>query len=146
MEIEVRIDPNCKTPKIVITAPQMTDEITLLVQSLSQAYPQIIAGFSQDEVTLLEPNDILRIYAADQKVYAQTAAQEYTLRLRLYELEERLDKRFFVRISHSEIINLKKIHRLDLSASGTICVELDDHTITYVSRRYVSQIKQALGI
>lgn len=146
MEIEVRIDPTCQTPKIVITTDKMTDEINLLVQSLGQAYPQVIAGFSQEEVTLLEPNDILRIYAANQKVYAQTDEQAYTLRLRLYELEERLDKRFFVRISHSEIINLKKIHRLDLSASGTICVELTDQTTTYVSRRYVTKIKQALGI
>ena len=68
------------------------------------------------------------------------------MRPRLYELEERLNKRLFVRISNSEIINLKKVIRLDLSMSGTICVELSNQTTAYVARRYVTKIKQALGI
>lgn len=146
MQVEVKIDENCKDPKIIIVTDKMTDEIGVLVQSLSASYPNVIAGFSGDEVNLLEESEIVRIYAANQKVYAQTANREYILRPRLYELEERLDKRLFVRISNSEIVNLKKIVRLDLSMSGTICVELNNKTITYVSRRYVTKIKQSLGI
>ena len=146
MQVEVKIDENCKDPKIIIVTDKMTDEIGVLVQSLSASYPNVIAGFSGDEVNLLEESEIVRIYAANQKVYAQTANREYILRPRLYELEERLNKRLFVRISNSEIVNLKKIVRLDLSMSGTICVELNNKTITYVSRRYVTKIKQSLGI
>lgn len=146
MQVEVKIDKNCKDPKIIIVTDKMTDEIGVLVQSLSASYPNVIAGFSGNEVRLLEESEIVRIYAANQKVYVQTANCEYILRPRLYELEERLDKRLFVRISNSEIVNLKKIVRLDLSMSGTICVELNNKTITYVSRRYVTKIKQSLGI
>ncbi|MEE3451384.1 MAG: LytTR family DNA-binding domain-containing protein, partial [Acutalibacteraceae bacterium] len=68
------------------------------------------------------------------------------LRQRLYELEEQLNKYSFVRISNSEIINLKKVRNFDLSLSGTICVTLSDGTATYVSRRYVSKIKKVLGL
>ena len=146
MQVEVKIDKNCKDPKIVIVTDKMTDEIGVLVQSLSASYPNVIAGFSGNEVRLLEESEIVRIYAANQKVYAQTENRDYILRPRLYELEERLDKRLFVRISNSEIVNLKKIVRLDLSISGTICVELNNQTNAYVSRRYVTKIKQALGI
>lgn len=39
-------------------------------------------------------------------MFAQTDDGELSLRLRLYEMEERLDKSVFVRISHSELINL----------------------------------------
>ena len=60
--------------------------------------------------------------------------------------EEQLTKHSFVRISNSEIINLKKVRNFDLSLSGTICVTLSDGTATYVSRRYVSKIKQVLGL
>lgn len=146
MHVEVKIDENCTDPKIIIVTDKMTDEIGTLVQSLSASYPNVIAGFSGDEVRLLEESEIVRIFAVKQKVYAQTVNREYILRPRLYELEERLDKRLFVRISNSEIVNLKKIVRLDLSMSGTICVELNNQTTTYVSRRYVTKIKQALGI
>lgn len=79
-------------------------------------------------------------------VYRKTVDGEYQLRLRLYELEERLDKDDFVRISNSEIINLKRVKGFDLSYTGTICVFFQNDTVTYVSRRYVKKIKQVLGI
>ena len=146
MQVELKIDETCKDPKVIIIADKMTDEIGVLLKSLSSFYPYLIAGFPGDTVKLLEENEIVRVYAANQKIYAQTANCEYILRPRLYELEERLNKRLFVRISNSEIINLKKVIRLDLSMSGTICVELSNQATAYVARRYVTKIKQALGI
>ena len=77
---------------------------------------------------------------------AVTEKGGFTLRLRLYELEERLDKKRFVRISNSEIVNLGKVRGFDLSFSGTIRVSLTNGTSTYVSRRYVSKIKTTLGL
>ena len=68
---------------------------------------------------------------------AVTGKGEYTVRIRLYEIEERLNPGQFVRISNSEIINLKKVKNFDLSFTGTICVELVNGMTTYVSRRYV---------
>lgn len=52
----------------------------------------------------------------------------------------------FVRISNSEIINLKKIDYFDLSFTGTICVKLRGGTVTYISRRCVPKVKEILGI
>ena len=68
------------------------------------------------------------------------------LRLRLYEVEERLKQHHFIRISNSEIINLKKVRSFDLSFTGTICVVLNDGSKTYASRRYVTRLKGVLGI
>ena len=64
----------------------------------------------------------------------------------LYELEERLAALRFARISHSEIINLRKAKAFDLRLSGTISVRLADGSVSYVSRRYVARIKQLLGV
>lgn len=146
MQIEIQIDNACKEPKIIIITDQMTDEISRLARYLSGTNPQLLAGFQGDRAEVLEQVELLRIYASSGKVIAQTAKGDYTLRLRLYELEERLDDQSFVRISHSEIVNLKKVKGFDLSLAGTICVTLTDGTVTYVSRRYVSKIKQVLGI
>lgn len=146
MQIEIKIDSEQKTPKIIVVTDRMTDEITTLVKRLSEDMPQMIAGVQGDMLKILEPLQIIRIYATAGKVYAKTEQGEYTLRLRLYELEEKLDQSLFVRISNSEIINLKKVKGFDLSFAGTICVSLSDGTITYVSRRYVAKIKQVLGL
>lgn len=68
------------------------------------------------------------------------------LRMRLYELEACLNEKEFVRISNSEIINLKKVKNFDISLGGVIRVKFIDGTTTYVSRRYVAKIKNVLGI
>lgn len=146
MQVEIKIDNTCKEPRIIVVTDQLTDEIQALIRRLSEESPRILSGFRNDTLEVLDQSDIFRIYASGGKVYAVTAKGEYTLRLRLYELEERLEKDSFVRISNSEIINLKKVKNFDLSFTGTICVSLSDGSVTYVSRRYVNKIKQILGI
>lgn len=146
MKVEIKIEKTLKEPKIVIFTEKVTEEINELLKSLSESHPKAIAGFKNNTVKILEPDTIIRIFTANQKVYAETEKGEYLLRLRLYELEERLNKNTFARISNSEIVNLKKIINMDLSFSGTICVNLYGGTTTYVSRRYVYKIKKILGI
>lgn len=146
MQIEIKIDEKMKEPKIIIITDKMTEEVSQIVKRLSEEREQTIAGFKDDLVEVLEPDSLFRVYASGGKVLAQTSRGEYQLRLRLYELEQRLDRHCFVRISNSEIINLKKVKGFDLSFAGTICVMLSNGTVTYVSRRYVARIKQILGI
>ncbi len=146
MKIEIKIDESCTEPKITVVTSRVTDEINELVKRLSAEQAQMIAGFADERATVLEPSRIYRVYASDGKVCAETENGAYLLRLRLYEAEQRLANSAFVRISNSEIINLKKVTGFDLSFVGTICVSLSNGTVTYVSRRYVSKIKQILGI
>jgi DNA-binding LytR/AlgR family response regulator len=97
-------------------------------------------------VELVQPEDVVRIYAERQKVYLETERARYTLRARLYEVEARLDRRSFARISVGEIVNLRKVRSLDLSAAGTIQVRLTNGVTTWVSRRHMADLKKTLGI
>ena len=146
VQVEVKLDMTATEPKVIILTSRMTEEVHSIVQMLSETEPKLIAGFREETVTVLDEKDILKIYAANGKVYAHLSSGEYTLRLRLYEIEERLKPQHFVRISNSEIINLKKVKSFDLSFTGTICVVLADGSKTYASRRYVAKLKEVLGI
>ena len=146
VQVEVKIDTAAAEPKVIIVTDRMTEEVQAVLRMLSDAEPKMIAGFRDDTITVLDEKDILRIYAANGKVYAVLPSGEYVLRLRLYEAEDRLKPHHFVRISNSEIINLKKVRSFDLSFTGTICVVLADGSKTYVSRRYMSKLKEVLGI
>ncbi|WP_304635063.1 LytTR family DNA-binding domain-containing protein, partial [uncultured Oscillibacter sp.] len=109
--------------------------------------PERLTLFREGTAVPLDPGEVLRFYGEDKEVRAQALGGEiYTVRLRLYELEERLDQKAFVRVSHSEIVNWKRVTALDLSLSGTIRVTLEGGVVTYVSRRYVKKIKEVLGI
>ena len=146
MQVEINIDSSVTEPKVIILTDRMTEEINDLVRRISKPETQMIAGFRDDTVTLLDQETVLRIYAANGKVFAVTGNGEYLVRQRLYELEAQLRQDRFVRISNSEIINLKKVRHFDLSFSGTICVSLSDGMVTYVSRRYVSKIRDLLKL
>lgn len=146
MKIEVKIDASYTEPKIMIMTDSMTAEINHIMKKLSEDSPQIISGIKDDQLEVLEQTSLIRIYANSGKVFATTDHGEYVIRLRLYELEERLDKNTFIRISNSEIINFKHVKSFDLSFTGTICVKLSNGTVTYVSRRYVAKIKKILGM
>ncbi|MFA9381539.1 MAG: LytTR family DNA-binding domain-containing protein [Acetanaerobacterium sp.] len=146
MQVEIKIDKTCDEPRVLILTDRVTDEVNELLKRLSDTQVQAIAGFRNNSLEILEPDQIVRICTENQKVYAQTEGAKYLVKLRLYELEERLNKTVFVRISNSEIINLKKVVNMDLSYSGTICVKLLGHITTFVSRRYIAKIKQVLGI
>lgn len=145
MKIEVALDPALSELLVRILTPGETPELAALLRRLEERSP--LTGFRDGAAVPLEPEDILRFYGEDKEIRAQTAAGEiYTVRLRLYELEERLDRRVFLRVSHSEIVNWKRVTALDLSLSGTIRVTLAGGVTTYVSRRYVKKIKEVLGI
>lgn len=146
MKVRIEVDETVRETEVIVRTARMDDEVNGIIKKLSEEAPQMLSGFREDSLEILEQSEIIRIYASGGKVYAVTAGGEYTLRLRLYELEERLDKNRFVRISNSEIINLKMAKRFDLSFAGTICVMLSNGTSAYVSRRYVSKIKHLLGI
>ncbi len=146
MKVEISIDPSCKEPKIIIHTDKITDEITEIMKHLSESKMESLAVFSNRGVVIVSCKEIIRIFTEKQKVYVQTLDNVYTVRMRLYELEEKLDNTWFVRISHSEIVNIRMITNMDISISGTIAVSLKGDIQTYASRRYVKKIKQLFGI
>lgn len=147
VDIEIKISPDYKVPKVIILTEKVTDEINAIAARLSAESPQYICGFKDNMMHILEQSEIIRVYSVKGKVIAETKEEEFILRNRLYEMEEKLDSAQFVRISNSEIINLGNVKSFDMSLTGTICVRFKDvSSSAYVSRRYVSKIKKILGV
>lgn len=147
MKVEVQIDPALDQPEIILRVPQPCAEAEELAQKLRQAAPpRPFTVYTQREAVRVGRPAVLRFYAEDKGVFCQTAQGVYTVRQRLYELEEELGGTKFVRVSNSEIVNLDRVAALDLTLAGTIKMTLEGGTVCWVSRRYVKKIKQALGL
>ena len=130
MKVEVQIDPGLDEPVIVLRAPVPTEEVEALAQTLRRVSRSMV----------------LRFFAEDKGVSCQTGKGVFSVRQRLYELEELLEGTRFVRVSNSEIVNLDRVAGLDLTLTGTIKMTLEGGAVCWVSRRYVKKIKQALGL
>lgn len=144
--MEVKLDPERTGVRVEVHAPAMTPEVEALVALLSREDPEGLLGFREGTAVPLTADAVLRFYGEDKAVLAQTETGVYTVRQRLYELEQRFAAHRFARISHSEIVNLKKVTALDLTLTGTIRVTLSDGTVCWASRRYVRRIKEVLGL
>lgn len=146
MKVEISIDPTYQEPKVIILTDKVTDDIEHLMQSITAIAESTLPVFSHKGVELIDSKEIVRIYTEQKKVFVQTINGVYTVRFRLYELEEKLNPHMFIRISNAEMVNRHMIKRMDISKTGTIGVELKNGIKTYASRRYVSKIKKLLGI
>ena len=146
MKVELRVEPGRQEPEVVILAGEESEDLLRLVRELAGLALDPVPVWEGERTKRLPQGEFLRFFADGKGVSAQTAEQNYTVRLRLYELEEWLDPRRFVRISNSEIVNLDRVTALDLSLTGTICMTLNGTVHTYVSRRYVKKIKETLGL
>lgn len=146
MEVELKLEPGREDTKLVIYAGADTPELRELAERLRKLELAPIVLWDGERRFSAPQSELLRFFTQGKGVSAQTADGTYEVRLRLYELEERLDPRRFVRISNSEIINLDYVTAVDLSMSGTIRMTLDKTVTAYVSRRYVKKIKETLDL
>lgn len=145
MKVEIQIDPGLEEPVAVLRVPSPTEEVEALAARLrGEAVPQPFTVYTEREAVRVSRSMVLRFYAEDKGVLCQTGKGTFTVRRRLYELEEELAGTKFVRVSNSEIVNLDRVTGLDLTLAGTIKMTLEGGTVCWVSRRYVKKIKQAL--
>ena len=146
MEVELKLEPGRQEPKVVILAGEDSPSLERLRAHLSGLSLGPITVWRGERALPVRQEEFLRFFADGKGVSAQTAEQTYPVRLRLYELEERLDRHTFVRISQSEIVNLRKVTALDLALTGTIRMTLTGGTVCWVCGRYVKKIKEAVGL
>lgn len=144
MQVKTIIDEKYKETEIHVCSAVKSEQVQKIAAQIEGLFGTTVAGTDENGRQMLLPGDILRFYAENQKVLAQTKEGVYSVKEKLYELEERLDPRLFLRISKSEIVNLSKIRRLEMDLAGTIRVYIGDGICTYTSRRNVTRLKKAM--
>ena len=129
---------------VTISTNKVNDEIQNLVNYIENKEDYFI-GVLGGKVRLLNTEDIIRVYVEDRKVYVVTVEGRFIVRKKLYEVQNTLTKDF-IKISQSEIANVKYIHSLDLGLRGTIVINYKNSDISYVSRRMLKEFKMKLGL
>lgn len=147
VDIEIRIDPDCHDPVILIRTDQKTQEVENIVHAIENCmesrYP-LIVGYRDNAMELVSQRDIVRVYVEARKVRICTEKGNYEFRKSLSYLEQLLNPERFIRISRFEIVNIRKIGSFDFSTAGTVHIRFGDGTVTWAARRYVRSIQQLL--
>lgn len=144
MKVELNIDEKFKEILVTISTDKINDEVQELVNYLEYKEDYLV-GIADDQVCVLDISDIIRVFVEDRKVFVVTTKGKFVVRKKLYEMNNLLTKDF-VKISQSEIANIKFIKNLDLSIRGTIVIVYKNSDISYVSRRLLKDFKTKLGL
>ena len=144
MKVELNIDKKFEETIVTISANKVNEEIQNLVNYIENK-EDYFTGISDGKVCLLNLEDIIRIYVEDRKVYVVTVEGRFIVRKKLYEVQSMVTKDF-IKISQSEIANIKYIHSLDLGLRGTIVINYKNSDISYISRRMLKEFKMKLGL
>lgn len=144
MKVTVNIDPSLKETIVTIEGPEISEQIQDVLDFIKQSQTEFLIGKSEDMQYILKPKEIHYFHTEQERVLAVTATGSYSLKEKLYELEEMLPSNQFIRLSKSVIANMNELSRFEASFHGTLCVYFKSGAKEYVSRTYVPSIKNAL--
>ena len=144
MKVELNIDEKFKEILVTISTDKINDEVQELVNYIEYKEDYLV-GIADNQVCVIDISDIIRVFVEDRKVFVVTTKGKFVVRKKLYEMNNLLTKDF-VKISQSEIANIKFIKNLDLSIRGTIVIVYKNSDISYVSRRLLKDFKTKLGL
>lgn len=145
MKVKMQIIDRSKEEQVQFQIHQITKNVTTLVDLVKQS-ENVLHGKEEDITYKVPYAEIYYIESVDKKTFLYTEERVLTLQYRLYELEELLDQRFFLRVSKSMIVNLRRIAQLTPTLSGRFEATLQNGEKISISRRYVKEMKAALGL
>ena len=145
MKIEIEVDEKYSDIGVKVTAPSLTPQVEKLV-SLMRIMDMQIAVKKGEETFLLDADKILYIEAVERNTFVYTKEDVYESGLRLYEFENRLLEKDFIRISKQGLLNLRKVKSLKADINRKIRVTLLNDEQIVVSRMYSDELRSRLGV
>jgi DNA-binding LytR/AlgR family response regulator len=128
--------------EVTVRAAEKSGRVNKLLSALSGYSKHLASGQQFSEKYHINASRIILIMRDGRYVTAKTVDGDYTIKDALTRVEECLDSAWFVRISQSEIINLKYLKNWDFVGGGIIQVKMEYGIVSYTSRRYAKQIHE----
>ncbi len=144
MEVKIEISPEHTFPRAVIYTDRLTPEIQRALDILQAKDAPVLAERSE-RTFLLSGQDIYLIRVVDGKTMLYTQKEEFSTRKRLYELLDQLGGGF-MQISKSCAVNLSYAESVEAGFGGSLLLKMKNGMSDYVSRKYLPDLKNYLGI
>lgn len=126
-----------------IRCHQENDTVKELVTFVKSRQGQL-SGMLEGQYFEVPIMDVIYIESVDNRTFLYTAQHAYETKQKLYELEEVLSHKRFVRISKATILNLMKVISIKPALNGRFLAHLENGEDVIISRKYVSELRQML--
>lgn len=143
MEIRLKKISKGEPELVEIRCYEVNDEVKEIAAFVKSRQGQLSGSIDgrQYEIAI---RDILYVESVDNRTFLYTAEQAYETKQRVYELEEALKKKRFLRISKAALVNLMKIKSIQPALNGRFLAVLSNGEEVVISRKYVPDLKKTL--
>ena len=143
MELNVKRVPNEEPEVLEIRCHKVTDDIEEIISFVKSRQGQL-STMQEGQRVEIPLVDIFYAESVDNRLFVYTSKDNYEVRLKLYELEDMLRGRTFIRVQKGMLLNLMKIKSIKPALSGRYTALLKNGEQIVISRKYVLDLKNAL--
>jgi DNA-binding LytR/AlgR family response regulator len=129
---------------VTISVQYMTENIMRAINMLKN--PDNLTVYLENQAHFLPTADIYYAESVDLKTFVYTEKAVYRSMMKLYEIEEMLNKSDFLRISKQVVINIKKIKSVAPAGDSRFLATLTNGEKVIISRQYVPALKERFGL
>ncbi len=143
MQLKISRIPPEETEVLDIRCHRISDDVQEIISFVKSRQGQLTAvkDGQSSEIPLI---DIFYAESVDNRVFIYTAKDSYEVRLKLYELEEMMKGRSFLRVQKSMLLNLMKVKSIRPALGGRYGALLKNGEEVVISRKYVADLKATL--
>ena len=128
---------------VLIRCHEITDEVRE-IESFVKSRQGSISGVSDAARYEVPVADVCYIESVEGKTFLYTSDRVFETAYRIYELEEMLKAKHFLRVSKPMLVNLMKIRSIQPAFNGRFAAVLNSGEKIIISRSYVKALKAAL--
>ena len=127
------------------------DKISTLLRIIKEDQHQqlsIIMGKYDDNYVPIEISSIVFFNAYGNDTYANMVdGKQYRIKNKLYELEDGILSKRFIRVNKSEIVNIRYIIKITPLFKGKFILKMQGYKETLdISRNYIKEFKERIGM
>jgi len=145
MKIRIEMPQAGEEDEIVVRCRKIDNRIMSVIQAYNGDSNELY-GFKGNTAELLSCEDIYYFEAVDNKVYAYGKTEVYEVKHKLYEIEDLYRFSNLLRCSKSMILNISKIKCITPHFNGRMEAHLKNGEKIIISRQYVSDLRQKMGV
>ena len=143
MDVKISMIPESEAEFVDIRCHEETDSVREIAAFVRSRQGQLSGALDGRQYNI-PVSEIMYIESVDNRTFIYTLQKVYESKQRIYELEENLKPKHFLRISKSSLVNLMKIISVKPALGGRFSAVLSNGEEIIISRKYVSKLKKVL--
>ncbi len=104
-----------------------------------------VTGSKGEKIYEIPIVDIFYIESVDDRTFIYTYKDNFETNLKLYEFEDILKEKGYLRISKSVILNLMKVDSIKPALNGRFLCKLTNGEDVIISRKYVAEFREFIS-